>query len=115
MNIARTTLSSKLLNVEKDHFARLAVDAVLRLKVCYSCNGNALLSFTHVSFTVLYRTHAYVRTHCITGERQLGLHPVDQEAGREPVRLLPRGRLRPQQELRDRPGTATAHITTSPM
>ena len=32
MNIARTTLSSKLLNVEKDHFARLAVDAVLRLK-----------------------------------------------------------------------------------
>ena len=36
MNIARTTLSSKLLNVEKDHFARLAVDAVLRLKVCFS-------------------------------------------------------------------------------
>lgn len=32
MNIARTTLSSKLLNVEKDHFAKLAVDAVLRLK-----------------------------------------------------------------------------------
>mmetsp|Transcript_44780 Transcript_44780/g.78159 ORF Transcript_44780/g.78159 Transcript_44780/m.78159 type:complete len:310 (-) Transcript_44780:806-1735(-) len=32
MNIARTTLSSKLLNVEKDHFAQLAVDAVLRLK-----------------------------------------------------------------------------------
>merc|ERR1711871_1109631 len=32
MNIARTTLSSKLLNTEKDHFAKLAVDAVLRLK-----------------------------------------------------------------------------------
>lgn len=32
LNIARTTLSSKLLNVEKDHFARLAVDAVLRLQ-----------------------------------------------------------------------------------
>jgi len=32
MNIARTTLSSKLLNVEKDHFAKLAVDAVMRLK-----------------------------------------------------------------------------------
>lgn len=32
LNIARTTLSSKLLNVEKDHFARLAVDAVLRLR-----------------------------------------------------------------------------------
>ena len=32
LNIARTTLSSKLLNVEKDHFAHLAVEAVLRLK-----------------------------------------------------------------------------------
>jgi len=32
LNIARTTLSSKLLNVEKDHFAALAVDAVLRLR-----------------------------------------------------------------------------------
>eukprot|EP01038_Epipyxis_sp_PR26KG_P014882 gene14882-20014_t len=32
LNIARTTLSSKLLYVEKDHFATLAVDAVLRLK-----------------------------------------------------------------------------------
>mmetsp|Transcript_4000 Transcript_4000/g.4089 ORF Transcript_4000/g.4089 Transcript_4000/m.4089 type:complete len:529 (-) Transcript_4000:203-1789(-) len=32
LDIARTTLSSKLLNVEKDHFASLAVDAVLRLK-----------------------------------------------------------------------------------
>lgn len=32
MNIARTTLSSKLLTQEKDNFAGLAVDAVLRLK-----------------------------------------------------------------------------------
>ena len=32
MNIARTTLSSKILQQRKDHFARLAVDAVLRLK-----------------------------------------------------------------------------------
>jgi len=32
MNIARTTLSSKLLKHEKDHFAELAVNAVLRLK-----------------------------------------------------------------------------------
>jgi T-complex protein 1 subunit beta len=31
LNIAKTTLSSKLLNVEKSHFAELAVDAVLRL------------------------------------------------------------------------------------
>ena len=32
MNIARTTLSSKILQQKKDQFARLAVDAVLRLK-----------------------------------------------------------------------------------
>lgn len=32
MNIARTTLSSKLLTVDKEHFSKLAVDAVLRLK-----------------------------------------------------------------------------------
>ena len=31
LRIARTTLSSKLLQHEKDHFATLAVDAVLRL------------------------------------------------------------------------------------
>lgn len=32
LNIARTTLSSKILQQEKEHFAHLAVDAVLRLK-----------------------------------------------------------------------------------
>eukprot|EP01096_Ripella_sp_DP13-Kostka_P002059 TRINITY_DN1270_c0_g1_i1.p1 TRINITY_DN1270_c0_g1~~TRINITY_DN1270_c0_g1_i1.p1 ORF type:complete len:570 (-),score=294.12 TRINITY_DN1270_c0_g1_i1:26-1630(-) len=32
INIARTTLSSKVLNADKDHFAKLCVDAVLRLK-----------------------------------------------------------------------------------
>jgi len=32
MKIARTTLSSKLLKHEKEHFAKLAVDSVLRLK-----------------------------------------------------------------------------------
>ena len=32
MNIARTTLSSKLLTHHKDHFAKLAVDAIVRLK-----------------------------------------------------------------------------------
>ena len=33
LNIAKTTLSSKILNVEKEHFAKICVDAVLRLKV----------------------------------------------------------------------------------
>jgi hypothetical protein len=33
MNIARTTLSSKIVSQDKEHFAKLAVDAVMRLKV----------------------------------------------------------------------------------
>jgi chaperonin GroEL (HSP60 family) len=32
LNIARTTLSSKVLSIDKDYFSKLAVDAVLRLK-----------------------------------------------------------------------------------
>ena len=32
LNIARTTLSSKILSQDKEHFAKLAVDAVLRLR-----------------------------------------------------------------------------------
>ena len=39
LNIARTTLSSKVLSADKDYFAKLAVDAVLRLKVRRSVNS----------------------------------------------------------------------------
>jgi len=39
MNIARTTLSSKVLAQDKDYFANLAVDAVLRLKVSVPSGG----------------------------------------------------------------------------
>ncbi|XP_039529092.1 T-complex protein 1 subunit beta [Pimephales promelas] len=42
LNIARTTLSSKLLTHHKDHFARLAVQAVMRLK------GSGNLEAIHV-------------------------------------------------------------------
>ena len=35
VNIARTTLSSKVLSQDKDYFANLAVDAVLRLQVSF--------------------------------------------------------------------------------
>ena len=48
LNIARTTLSSKVLNADKDYFATLAVDAVLRLKVrgrpCI-CHGSQRAGF----------------------------------------------------------------------
>lgn len=40
MNIARTTLSSKLLSEEREHFARLAVDAVLRVGETGAGAGN---------------------------------------------------------------------------
>lgn len=40
MNIAKTTLSSKILTGDKEHFANLAVDAILRLKgVCREAGG----------------------------------------------------------------------------
>ena len=42
MNIARTTLSSKLLTQDKQHFSELAVDAVLRLR------GSTNLSYIQV-------------------------------------------------------------------
>ena len=41
INIAKTTLSSKILVHQKDHFAKLAVDAVLRLKVM-QCTKTAI-------------------------------------------------------------------------
>ena len=39
LNIARTTLSSKVLSQDKEHFATLAVDAVLRLKGSTNLNN----------------------------------------------------------------------------
>lgn len=39
INIAKTTLSSKILSQDKDHFAKLAVDAVLRLKGSTNLNN----------------------------------------------------------------------------
>jgi len=42
MNIARTTLSSKIVYNDKDHFANLVVDAVLRLK------GSTNLDYIHI-------------------------------------------------------------------
>lgn len=42
LNIAKTTLSSKLLTQDKQHFAELAVNAVLRLK------GSTNLSYIQV-------------------------------------------------------------------
>lgn len=42
MRIAKTTLSSKILSQDKEHFAKLAVDAVMRLKVTSSLHCSLL-------------------------------------------------------------------------
>lgn len=68
-NIARTTLSSKVLAQDKDYFANLAVDAVLRLKVSHNV---ALLA--GLTFSGLYR---------------LGAHSDHQKGRRKADRLVP--------------------------
>jgi len=57
LNIARTTLSSKILTQDKDLFAELAVDAVLRLK------GNPSLEMIHVikSLVALCASRSWTR------------------------------------------------------
>jgi len=42
LNITKTTISSKVLNINRNHFANLAVDAILRLK------GNTDLNLVQV-------------------------------------------------------------------
>jgi len=65
MNIARTTLSSKILKQEKDHFAKIALDAVLRLKVGYFLG---------------YLIYCYSFCFQIPGKDFFGSHPIHQEA-----------------------------------
>lgn len=52
-NIARTTLSSKVLSQDKDYFANLAVDAVLRLKVTDILLHTALYTYNSQGSTDL--------------------------------------------------------------
>lgn len=62
MNIARTTLSSKILMQHRDHFANLAVEAVLRLKVKV-----VHLYVLHVKW--LHCMHSSVTFKPVTGRR----------------------------------------------
>ena len=64
MNIARTTLSSKLLNVEKDHFAALAVDAVLRLKGSGNLDHIQVLYYAIVAITTTILLILYYYYYC---------------------------------------------------
>lgn len=57
MNIARTTLSSKILMQHRDHFSNLAVEAVLRLKVAgwdVSLQLNIFYYFISLVYTSLF-------------------------------------------------------------
>lgn len=45
LKVARTTLSSKLLTHHKEHFAKLAVDAILRLKGSGNLDAIQVCSF----------------------------------------------------------------------
>lgn len=92
-NIARTTLSSKVLSQDKDYFANLAVDAVLRLQVCLFTSHRFLFSLNSL-FLGIYRSgphpdnqeswrkaHRFVSgRRCVHGDVTLGvlgiLHPV---------------------------------------
>lgn len=85
VNIARTTLSSKVLAADKDYFANLAVDAVLRLKVRTS---------------VLARTRRCSRVRAFAGVDRPRSHPDHQEAGRTTHGLLPGRGIHPGQEDR---------------
>lgn len=57
MNIARTTLSSKILSQHKEHFSKLAVDAIVRLKgsgdlqVKNNIHRIPRINYTHNLFT----------------------------------------------------------------
>ncbi|GIX62057.1 T-complex protein beta subunit, putative [Babesia caballi] len=52
--IASTTLSSKLLRVEKDHFARLAVDALLRMSRDMKEHGGSLKdASSHINLSLI--------------------------------------------------------------
>ena len=49
MNIASTTLGSKILHQYKDHFSKLAVDAVLKLKVISLARYYVNTTFTGIN------------------------------------------------------------------
>ena len=72
MNIARTTLSSKILSQHKDFFSKLAVDAVLRLKGSGNLDAIQIIKIqggtledsfldagTHVYLTLISKTINY--------------------------------------------------------
>lgn len=72
VNIAKTTLSSKVLSQDKEYFSNLAVDAVLRLKV-------------HCMAFVI-RLDIYRFSSGLNGPRS---HPNHQKSGGETYRFLP--------------------------
>ena len=81
VNIAKTTLSSKLLNQDKEYFANLAVDAVLRLKVRPPP--------PHAHHHLDRRTHPVRLLSPCAGKRQPRCNPHHQEDWWQPAQLVP--------------------------
>lgn len=75
LDIARTTLSSKILTHDKEHFARLAVDAVLRLKG--STNLDSIHIIKKAGGTLKVRHHAATDSCRPAGRQARELHRVE--------------------------------------
>lgn len=60
MNIARTTLSSKILAQEKDYFAKMCVDAVLRLKGSTDLDNIAIIKKSGGSLKDSYLEEGFI-------------------------------------------------------
>uniref|UniRef100_A0A7S0UYV1 CCT-beta n=1 Tax=Polytomella parva TaxID=51329 RepID=A0A7S0UYV1_9CHLO len=60
VNIAKTTLSSKILTVEKEHFANLAVDAILRLKGSGNLEAIHMIKKTGGTLAESYLDEGYI-------------------------------------------------------
>lgn len=68
MNIARTTLSSKILSQHKDFFSKLAVDAVLRLKGSGSLDAIQIIKIQGGSLDESFLDHGFLLN------KRVGMH-----------------------------------------
>lgn len=86
MNIAKTTLSSKILVHQKNHFAKLAVDAVLRLKVVPLHLYSTLKNFSQPMCKCRYKYQT--KPFALTGKRKVRGYTSHKETRWKSCRLL---------------------------
>lgn len=76
LNIARTTLSSKILTHDKDHFAELAVDAVLRLKGSTNLEAIQIIKKPGGTLRVCSSPSRNLSTRCTSESQYRGPNPL---------------------------------------